>query len=965
MSRLEIACSFKVTTLKRSNGDLVAPGIAYCGAERLVCPRTGRIFDYTRKRDVMHTARHSPVPSPLTESSQAFVDTLETRERRDDAWVARKFIASLHHRLPLRAMVEVVDTFCQRLGDEHGVAVSVAIHAPGHGDPRNWHAHGAVSTRRVNADGTLGAKTRELDCKHTSGRALKQVRQLWQDTQNEVLAKYGIEERVYVGRNRENDPQPTLGPACTASERDEARRRKRRTKGKSMTEVVEENEPSTRIGKALAMHTRRKRRRRARNINLAEMDRSPIEYSMGAPKPAAPIIEDDAIVTTTTSRKRAGPSSPDIDDGPILQIRTARGAPAGAASAIDEARTPRPAIPRAQGAAEPATPAIDDGPIVTTRMARGAPAPIVSDVNGRPILKIRIAHAAAELEAAAFDEAHTPVPATPLYQGAPGPTAPVIDDGRIATTRMARGARAPIVPDVNGRPIPKIRIAHAAAELRPAAFDEAHMPMPAIPLAHGAPEPTVPPISDGPFAIAGIAPRATVGMRLDIADDPIPKIRIAHGVAPLVPVTIDEADTRGPAIPRVRGAPELTAPAIDDGPSATITLARGTPGPVGLEVNEGPSPTIGSALGAPTPVPMQIAEDLRQWILKGTTAAARPFKALVRGIAEKIQALDKQIEGDRNRYREELRYLEGEDGKRHGLVRRLTDMMASRLTMPELTPHSPLERTYALNEMLDPEVPRTHLPISMSRPAMPVRAQESAAYIAVELSESFDAYQVGVFGETEPGSRTPRPAPHDEVALQTLYAAPGMVEMAELWGETELPELLAPIVDEILPWERDARLAEIEAMRARADARAPRTRTDGIPRAPTQTQQPALQAAQPIEPAVPAQPVTRAPAPTPSLSALLTDDDPVPMDPWEKSVLRARRGASRQPPNHFSRSASAKVSHGQSHTPRSNVPTCLGEPSPLTRRCRPSRRCSASTSMRSSASTSEKTRTVSPCRPMT
>ena len=886
MSSFEIACSFKVTTLKRSNGDLVAPGIAYCGAERLVCPRTGRIFDYTRKRDVMHAARHSPVPSRLTESSQAFVDTLETRERREDAWIARKFIASLHHQLPLRAMVEVVDTFSQRLGEEHGVAVSVAIHAPGHGDPRNWHAHGAISTRRVNDDGALGAKTRELDCKHTSGRVLKQWRQLWQDTQNEVLEKYRISERVYVGRNRENDPQPTLGPACTASERDEARRRKRRTKGKSMTEVVEENEPSTRIGKALAMHTRRKRRRRARRINLAEMDRSPIEYSMGAPEPAALIIEDDVIAITTTSRKRAAPSNPDIDDGPILKIRTARGAPVGEASASDEAPTPSPAIPRAQGALQPTAPPIDDGPIATTRIAQGAPTPVGPDANGPPAPKIGIPHAAAELEAA-FDEVHPPVAATPPEQGASGPTAPVIDDGPIATTRIARGAPAPIVPDVNERPIPKIRIAYAAAELKPAAFDEAHTPMPAIPQAHGAPEPTLSPAGDGRFAANGFAHRATVGIEPDVADDPLPEIKIAHGAAPLVPVTIDESDTRGPAIPRVRGAPELTAPAIDDGPSATITMARGTLSPVGLEVNEGPSATIRTALGAPTPAPLQIAEDLRQWVLKGTAAAARPFKALVRGIKEKIEALDKQIEGYRNRYREELRYFEGEDGKRRGLVRRLTDMMASRLTMPELTPRSGLERTYALNEMLDPEVPRTHLPSSMSRPAMPVRARKSAAYIVVGLSESFDAYQIRVFGETEPGSGRPRAAPHDEMALQTHYAAPGMVEMAELWGETDLPDLLAPIVDEILPWERHARLAEIEAMRARTDARAP----------------------------------------TPNLSALLTDDDAaMPMDAWGKSVLRARRRASRQPPHHFSRSRSAKVSHGQSHTPRSNVPHAWENP---------------------------------------
>src|SRR3546814_20227482 len=73
----------------------------------------------------------------------------------------------------------------REISERHGVAVDVAIHAPGReGDHRNHHAHLLTTTRRIGPEG-LGAKTRELDQK-TSGE-VERWRGRWAEMQNAAL----------------------------------------------------------------------------------------------------------------------------------------------------------------------------------------------------------------------------------------------------------------------------------------------------------------------------------------------------------------------------------------------------------------------------------------------------------------------------------------------------------------------------------------------------------------------------------------------------------------------------------------------------------------------------------------------------------------------------------------------------------------------------------------------------------
>ncbi|WP_277949243.1 MobA/MobL family protein [Sphingobium sp. LB126] len=107
------------------------------------------------------------------------------------------------------------------MSERHGVAVDVAIHAPGReGDHRNHHAHLLTTTRRIGPEG-LGAKTRELDQK-TSGE-VERWRGRWAEMQNAALERANVPERVdhrsHQRRGIEQEATVHMGPSATAMER--------------------------------------------------------------------------------------------------------------------------------------------------------------------------------------------------------------------------------------------------------------------------------------------------------------------------------------------------------------------------------------------------------------------------------------------------------------------------------------------------------------------------------------------------------------------------------------------------------------------------------------------------------------------------------------------------------------------------------------------------------------------------
>ena len=254
--------------------------------------------------------------TPLTQSLDALVAAIEGAERRKDSRISRDVQVAIPHELSGPDRVHVTKTFASRLAERYHTVASWTIHEPqssDDGDCRNVHAHVVIPTRRLDDQGAFGAKLVELDHPKQSQQEILAIRQLWQQTANEVLIKRKIVARVDVGRRDDGDPAPTLGPDRTALERKARRVRGRArgdakadscTHGVAIAELVRDGGAVTGTGHRLAQHGSRRRRRRRRRLERTaalELVGPVLEERRIMPTPA-PVATALAVPDTSLER---------------------------------------------------------------------------------------------------------------------------------------------------------------------------------------------------------------------------------------------------------------------------------------------------------------------------------------------------------------------------------------------------------------------------------------------------------------------------------------------------------------------------------------------------------------------------------------------------------------------------------------------------------------------------------------
>lgn len=175
--------------------------------------RTGFVHDYTRKQGVEHSEIVLPADAPeWAHDREQLWNVAEQSERRKNSTVAREFEIALPADLTAEQRRDLALSFAREISERHGVAVDVAIHAPGQdGDNRNHHAHLLATTRRLGPDG-LGEKTRELDQKQSG--EVDYWRERWANVQNRALERAGIDQRVdhrsFKEQGLDKQPLPQL-----------------------------------------------------------------------------------------------------------------------------------------------------------------------------------------------------------------------------------------------------------------------------------------------------------------------------------------------------------------------------------------------------------------------------------------------------------------------------------------------------------------------------------------------------------------------------------------------------------------------------------------------------------------------------------------------------------------------------------------------------------------------------------
>nr|WP_176704748.1 MobQ family relaxase [Pseudomonas sp.]AQZ19947.1 mobilization protein A [Pseudomonas sp.]QBM91776.1 mobilization protein A [Pseudomonas sp.] len=188
--------SASVKPISRSSGRSATAAAAYRNAERILDERTGEIHDYTRRSGVDHVESFAPV-GLVPQSGSELWNKAEAAEVRKNARVAREVLVALPHELDQVQRRELAKSIAQGLADRYGTAGTLAVHQPDReGDNRNHHVHILMTTRRLDALGQLGEKTRELDDVKRGPQEVEWIRSMIEERTNSSLERAGVEARV-------------------------------------------------------------------------------------------------------------------------------------------------------------------------------------------------------------------------------------------------------------------------------------------------------------------------------------------------------------------------------------------------------------------------------------------------------------------------------------------------------------------------------------------------------------------------------------------------------------------------------------------------------------------------------------------------------------------------------------------------------------------------------------------------
>jgi ATP-dependent exoDNAse (exonuclease V) alpha subunit len=181
------------TVVKRSEGRTVTAAAAYRAGAVITDTRTGQVFDYARRRGVLHAEILAPDDAPAWIRDRAELwNATEAAEKRKDAQLAREVQVALPCELALAQQTDLVRAFVTAAFVARGMVADVAIHAADrHGDGRNTHAHILLTMREL-AGGGFGKKVRSWN---DSG-LLEQWRVAWAEFVNRALERERIPVRV-------------------------------------------------------------------------------------------------------------------------------------------------------------------------------------------------------------------------------------------------------------------------------------------------------------------------------------------------------------------------------------------------------------------------------------------------------------------------------------------------------------------------------------------------------------------------------------------------------------------------------------------------------------------------------------------------------------------------------------------------------------------------------------------------
>ena len=151
---------FKITIVKRSQGQSAVAGAAYQSGERLFSEYDQKTKFYNKKKELVHAEIMLPPNAPPGYADRATLwNAVEAVENQWNSQLARRIVLAFPVEVPKEQYLKMIREFCQEQFVSKGMIADFAIHDKGDGNP---HAHILLTLRAMDEHGKWLPKARKV-----------------------------------------------------------------------------------------------------------------------------------------------------------------------------------------------------------------------------------------------------------------------------------------------------------------------------------------------------------------------------------------------------------------------------------------------------------------------------------------------------------------------------------------------------------------------------------------------------------------------------------------------------------------------------------------------------------------------------------------------------------------------------------------------------------------------------------
>ena len=151
---------FKITIVKRSQGQSAVAGAAYQSGERLFSEYDQKTKFYNKKKELVHAEIMLPSHAPPGYADRATLwNAVEAVENQWNSQLARRIVLAFPVEVPKEQYLSMIKEFCQEQFVSKGMIADFAIHDKGDGNP---HAHILLTLRAIDEHGKWLPKARKV-----------------------------------------------------------------------------------------------------------------------------------------------------------------------------------------------------------------------------------------------------------------------------------------------------------------------------------------------------------------------------------------------------------------------------------------------------------------------------------------------------------------------------------------------------------------------------------------------------------------------------------------------------------------------------------------------------------------------------------------------------------------------------------------------------------------------------------